>query len=255
MPANAKPTIDLLLPGYKFSFDSGGAAFCAIVLVESEGRRIIVDTGHVGRRGHLEAALRKRGLTPADIDLVFMTHVHWDHVQNFDMFGAAEMLVHPRERAYVKNPHPNDYGTPRWTSAAIETHTIQEVCEGDELAAGVRVIDLPGHSAGTMGLLVETESGVAAVVGDAVGTAENAVLRQADVVFWSPTEADDSIGKAVAASDLIYPGHDRPFRLDGETIDYLEPYSLGAFGIDPEAAGVSFRPLERKVFIMQGANP
>jgi N-acyl homoserine lactone hydrolase len=249
------PTVDPLLPGYKFSFDSGGAAFCAIVLVESEGRRIVVDTGHAGRRGHLQAALRKRGLTPEDIDLVFMTHVHWDHVQNFDMFGEAEMLVHPAERAYVKNPHPNDFGTPRWTSAAIETATIQEVSEGDELAAGVRVIELPGHSAGTMGLMVETEAGIAAVVGDAVGTAENAKLGQADVVFWSPTEADDSISKVVAASDLIYPGHDRPFRLDGDEIDYLEPYSLGAFGIDPEAAGVTFRPLERTVFIMQGANP
>jgi len=31
--------------------------------------------------------------------------------------------------------------------------------------------------------------------------------------------------------------------------------ALGAFGIDPEAAGVTFRPLERTVFIMQGANP
>jgi len=69
-------TLDILLPGYSFGTDSGTPAFCAVILVESDGRRILVDTAHVGRRVQLQEQLAARGLGVSDIDLVFMTHAH-----------------------------------------------------------------------------------------------------------------------------------------------------------------------------------
>ena len=104
-------TVDILLPGMYWSTTVSRAAFCMIALVESEGRRIIVDTGHAGRRTELEDALRGRGLTVADIDTVFLTHAHFDHVQNFDLFPDATVLLHPREHRSLERPHPNDYAT------------------------------------------------------------------------------------------------------------------------------------------------
>ena len=131
-------TLDILLPGYSFGTDSGTPAFCAVILVESDGRRILVDTAHVGRRVQLQEQLAARGLGVSDIDLVFMTHAHWDHVQNFDAFPDVPMAIHPHERKYASEPHVNDWATPQWTGAAIETHPMTEVDEGDELAKGVQ---------------------------------------------------------------------------------------------------------------------
>ena len=40
-------------------------------------------------------------------------------------------------------------------------------------------------------------------------------------VFWDVDDARSSVEKMVASSQVFYPGHDRPFRVDGEEITYL----------------------------------
>ena len=40
-------------------------------------------------------------------------------------------------------------------------------------------------------------------------------------VFWSVEQAQASLKKISEAADVIYPGHDRPFRINGENIEYL----------------------------------
>src|SRR5712692_5414986 len=100
------PKISLLLPGYSLNTDVGSIGFCSVLLIEGE-KRVLFDPGHVGRRRFLVPALESRGLTPADIDAQFLSHSHWDHVQNVDLFGAAPVLIHPTERRYGRNPHPN----------------------------------------------------------------------------------------------------------------------------------------------------
>ena len=196
-------TIDILLHGYSFGTDSGTPAFCSVILVESEGRRVLVDTAHVGRRVQLQEALAARGLTADDIDVILMTHAHWDHVQNFDAFPNTPMAIHPWERKYASEPHVNDWATPKWTGAAIETHTLQEVSGGDELAKGVTVIDLPGHSPGSIGLLVETEAGIAGLTGDAMHTAAAGIAGRSPLVFYNEDAGQrqhrqDRLGSRVA---------------------------------------------------------
>ena len=248
-------TVDVLLPGYSFGTSSGRVAFCSVTLVESGGRRVLVDTGHAGRRRELMDALARRGLGEGDVDAVFMTHAHWDHVQNFDLFSGAPVLLHPVEHAYAAAPHANDWATPRWTGAAVATHRVQEVREGDELAAGVTVIELPGHSPGSMGLLVETDDGVAAVAGDALHSGPVALRGEAPLVFFSPTRARESIARVLGAADVVYPGHDRPFRVRSGAIDYLAPFTLELHNLEPGQEGLSFRTLPPSTWVMPGANP
>ncbi len=104
-------TLDVLLHGLNFRSDVGLIGFCSIVLITGQ-KRILVDVGHVGRRTVLEEALSRRGLTPADIDVTVMTHAHWDHNQNFDLFYNAPVLIHGVERKYAHKPHRNDWATP-----------------------------------------------------------------------------------------------------------------------------------------------
>ncbi|HTW09149.1 MAG TPA: MBL fold metallo-hydrolase, partial [Acidimicrobiales bacterium] len=111
-----------LLQGFRIGTDHGSIAFCGVNLIEGyddDGmlKRIVVDTGHVGRRQALEAELERRSLSPRDIDVVLCTHAHWDHIENLNIFERAQILLHPNERRYAKRPHKNDIACPNWIDA------------------------------------------------------------------------------------------------------------------------------------------
>ena len=248
-------TVDVLLNGFSFSTNEGRPAFCAVTLVEAEGRLILVDPAHVGRRRELRAALERRGLTEASVDAVVLTHAHWDHAQNFDRFAEAPVLIHPRERRYASAPHANDWATPPWTGLALETHRLQEVAEGEEIAAGVRVIELPGHSVGSIGLLVETAAGRACVAGDAVHSGWALESGQPPIVFGSLSQARESVAKALRSADVFYPGHDRPFRAVEGGAEYLAPFALTVTNLAPEREGLRFESAPLSTWVMPGSAP
>ena len=246
------PKIDVLLQGSPMRTDVGVVGFCSVVLIEGQ-KRTLVDVGHVGRRLALQAALDQRGLKPADIDVVVMTHAHWDHSQNYDLFDHAPMLVHSYERKYAHRPHRNDWATPGWSGAMIEHHpTILEVDEGYEIEPGVRLMLTPGHSPGSISVLVETDDGVSVVTGDVLHYSNVALTRKNPLVFWNEEQATRSIERIVETADLIYPGHDRPFRVVNGEIEYLVPLQLTITGVNPDDPGVTFDTSPRPVWIMPG---
>jgi glyoxylase-like metal-dependent hydrolase (beta-lactamase superfamily II) len=247
------PKIDILMEGSSVGTDQGIIGFCAVILVEGE-KRVLFDSAHVGRRTYLQAQLQARGLAPRDIDLQVLSHAHWDHVQNVDLFDHAPLLVHRDERRYAGRPHPNDWATPKWTGAVIEMLNIQEVGEGYEIMPGCRVIDLPGHSPGSIGLQVETEDGSCLVVGDAIHNGVVALRGRNPLVFWNAEQADASIRRCVQSGALIYPGHDRPFRIRDGELSYGTAFSMTLSGVGPNVPGVSFieNPPPREQWVMPG---
>ena len=247
------PRIDILMEGYSVGTDVGIVGFCSVLLVEGE-RRVLFDSAHVGRRTYLEAQLQARGLTPGDIDVQVLSHAHWDHIQNCDVFDHAPMLIHRDERRYARRPHRNDWATPQWTGAVLETMRLQEVGEGYEVMPGCRVIELIGHSPSSIGLEVETDDGLCILAGDAIHNARVAQSGRNPLVFWDPAQADAAIRRVVQAGAIIYPGHDQPFRIKDGGIAYQTPFRMTLIGAGPETPGMSFipSPPPRPVWIMPG---
>src|SRR5262245_56870213 len=161
--ADSAPRVDLLVQGWTLNTNEGRLGFCGVTLIEVGGRRILVDVAQVGRRLLIRERLAARGLAPRDIDTVVMTHTHWDHLLNADVFEHAEFVVHKDERAYAREPHPNDWATPKYTNAILERLRVREVREGDQVAPGLTVIETPGHTVGSISLLVATGGSVSAV--------------------------------------------------------------------------------------------
>lgn len=210
--------------------DQGSISFSSVTLIEGS-KRIVVDTGPAGRRLLLLEQLRACGLTPDDIDCVVLTHVHWDHVQNLDLFPHATVMIHPRERTYCAQPHPRDWVTPRYTSTILESFRLEEVQEGDEIIPGVRVLDVPGHSPGSIALLMEGEDGVVAISSDALPNTWSVMSGLPRYVFASVEEARASIQKLLNHARVFYPGHDRPFRVDADgRVTYIEETRVRVFG-------------------------
>lgn len=199
--------VDPLLGGQGQSSDQGSIGFCGVYLVHAQGRRILFDCGHAGRRRALLRALGDRALAPRDIDLLVLSHAHWDHVQNADLF--SDVLIHPAEELA---PHGNPI-IPPWTAAILGGVALQPASDGLDLAPGVTVTALPGHTAGSIGLTVTTPTGTALLTGDAVPSA-GALRRGRCSSAVDDEAAARSMALVRAHADVVYPGHDEPFTLD-----------------------------------------
>lgn len=246
--------VEVLLDGHRVRTGEGMLGFCSLLLVEGQGRTLI-DVGHVGRRGALLDALTQRGLTPGDIDTVVLSHAHWDHAQNLDLFDASTILLHPDERRYAKAPHRNDWATPAWTGAMLshEDPRIVEVDEGYEIEPGVRILFTPGHSPGSISVVADTDDGVSVITGDVLHYSAAALTRKNPLVFWNEEQATQSIDRLVGLADVIYPGHDRPFRITaaGE-IEYLRPFEITLVNVDPDDPGFSIDRTVPAPYVMPG---
>lgn len=214
-----RPTIATLLDGYSLNTEQGNPAFCSVHLVETDAGRLLFDCGHAGRRRRLLDALARRGLTPADIGTVVVSHGHWDHVQNVDLFRNARVLLHPEELRNLADPPAEDLGTPRWTRWILDDLDVQTTGDGDNPLPGVEVLDLPGHTPGSIGLAV----GTAVLSADAVPTAAVLRARAASGHPYDQAQADASVEQVAQLADVVYPGHDAPFRIDADgNLQYVE---------------------------------
>jgi glyoxylase-like metal-dependent hydrolase (beta-lactamase superfamily II) len=239
------PRLDLLLCGNGINFQQGDLALSTMVLIRSAdaaGRevRTVIDTGHVGMRRNILEALAHRRLTPADIDYVALTHVHWDHVQNVDLFPNARIVLAAAELASIQGAVARDLVTPGWTRHLFEDGRTLPVQPGDDVIPGVELIDAAGHTPGSLAFGVEIDGVRSVMTGDALPWAEVGRLQQSALVFWDLARSQKAIGRLVELADVIYPGHDRPFRLvDGE-VRYLIDYDMTMFGADPSTPGLKF---------------
>ncbi|MCL4182927.1 MAG: MBL fold metallo-hydrolase [Burkholderiaceae bacterium] len=95
----------------------------AVHLVVEGDRAAIVDTGSNDSLPHVLAALEARGLTPAQVDWVMLTHVHLDHAGGAGLlmskFPNARLTVHPRGARHMIDPA-------RLTAATIEVYGEEE---------------------------------------------------------------------------------------------------------------------------------
>jgi N-acyl homoserine lactone hydrolase len=209
-PARGAPVIDVLLYGYVLRSGQGSAGFCGIYLIRSGPEAILFDVGHAGRRRALVASLARHGLEPGDVTTVVISHSHYDHVQNLDLFPRAALCLHPAELADA----PGDPARPPWTRHLFDGREVRPVAGATELAPGVGVLPLPGHTAGSVGLVAETDGGRAVCTGDALSSAAALRAGVPAVVRGDPAQARASLRRAAALADVIYPGHDVPFQVD-----------------------------------------
>jgi N-acyl homoserine lactone hydrolase len=214
--------IDLLIPGLPAKTDHFLFGICSLLLLRGEGRTILFDTGPFRIRPLLIEALKARGLTPKDIDTVFLTHLHWDHVENLDLFAHAEILTPRSEFEYAASPRPNDWGTPPYVRAILQDMRVTLLPEEEqEIFPGVRTLLLPGHSVGLQGLVIDTGQERAVLASDALWSARDAIRGVPDVAFFDSVKAQVSLDRALGAGDIFYPGHDRPFRFQNGKVNYL----------------------------------
>jgi glyoxylase-like metal-dependent hydrolase (beta-lactamase superfamily II) len=217
--------LDLLMPGLPAKADHFLFGICSLTLLRDGQRTILFDAGPYRVRTGLIAALQTHGLVPEQIDTVFVSHLHWDHVENLDLFGHAEILVPRSEFDYAGAIRPSDWGTPPFVREILHGMRVTLLEDREqEVFPGVTTLCLPGHSIGLMGLVVEQEREKVVIASDALWSARDAARGVPDVAFFDPKQGLDSLRKAMAAGTMYIPGHDRPFRLVDGKVNFLAEY-------------------------------
>jgi len=112
-------------------------------LLVRDGRGAFVDTGTSHSVPRLMAALRAQDLDPADVDYVFLTHVHLDHAGGagrlMQLLPNAKAVVHPRGAAHLVNPEKLISGTKAVYGEAEFARLYGEI---PPIAAG-RILEVP----------------------------------------------------------------------------------------------------------------
>lgn len=119
--------------------------------------------------GYLDNALASLELTPDDIDILILSHLHFDHAANAKAFdnGHTRILVQADELEGVKTIEGYSQGA--HIVSDFEGLPMEAVHGDQEIVPGVSVISTPGHTWGTMSLMVDLpDSGPKIFTSDAV---------------------------------------------------------------------------------------
>lgn len=179
-----------------------------VTLLHPPSGPMLVDTGgYIARLGLLKA-LKARGLAPADIRTVFLTHLHFDHSHNIDLFPQARFIVSRREWDYAANPHPDDILMPWGLHDRLRASDLTLIEGEGELEPGLHHFPAPGHTPGCHALALTAPDGARVVIaGDAIKYAKEAILARCDMGFDTVEAGTASIRRILSMADRIVPGH------------------------------------------------
>jgi len=214
-------------------------------VLRSARRTIVVDTGF----DHAEAAKRDRtitrlprealagvGVDAGAVDDVIITHLHYDH--------AGTLKDFPRARFHIQESEMQ-FATGKWMLGDVERHAysadhVAELVhrlfekrvafhsEDGEVAPGVTLHRMPGHTMGMQAVRVRTARGHVLLASDASHYYEHWVRRVPFAICWSQDDLLASYRRFDALADSedhVIPGHDPLVRS-------LYPASASALGED-----------------------
>lgn len=142
------------------------------ILLQIDGKNMIIDSGigndkldekqirnfGVLEQSNIEVSLSDLGLTVEDIDVVLMTHLHYDHASGLTSKAGAEKFISVFNNAKIytsqveweemRNPNirsANSYWEKNWKPITDQVHTFDKEME---IVPGLRVIHTGGHSDG-----------------------------------------------------------------------------------------------------------
>lgn len=159
--------------------------------------KIIIDAGPPGTRNLVEKELSKV-VDLSKVDRVIFTHLHYDHIANFDLFPNAKFYTSEEEINFFENNKLHAILNPDIVSKFnIKLHVLKEL-------EGFNIINTPGHTKGSFCLLYKKEG----------------VLFSGDTMFFNgygridfpgaePSKMEESLGKLKKLEyKVLAPGHD-----------------------------------------------
>lgn len=134
------------------NISQGVPASISTFLLEVDGKRILFDTGMGAPDSRLLTNLSAAGVTPADIDYLYLTHFHGDHIGGM---MKGDTVVFPNAEVYAAQQEydawmqmPDDKKAQVAATMEAYKERLHLVAYGDTLPCGVVALDCVGHTPG-----------------------------------------------------------------------------------------------------------
>ena len=197
-------------------------------VVRNDAHAFVVDTGFnaeaARRRGREllrcpSAGLRQIGVDASSVTDVIVTHLHYDHIGNFDLFPAATFHLQDKEMYFATGRH---MGRPDQSGAydvEAVVGMVREVYKGRvrfydgeaELASGVTLHHVGGHTLGLQVVRVRTRRGYVVLASDASHYYANMRERRPFPIVFDIDDMAAGWDRCVQLADSedhVIPGHD-----------------------------------------------
>jgi len=195
-------------------------------LVKTGSGYILIDTGWSSKRAALDKELDSAGCKPGNLELIILTHGDFDHSGNAahlrDRYGA-KIAMHRREADMVESgdmmlsrkQRPivyriffgivKLYGRLTGFNRFRPDLTVEDGTDLSGYGFDARIVDLPGHSVGSIGVLTSDGD---LFCGDLVMHDRPALHSLTDDAADLKTSIEKVKGLGVKS---VYPGHGSPF--------------------------------------------
>jgi glyoxylase-like metal-dependent hydrolase (beta-lactamase superfamily II) len=166
-----------------------------------------------------ESLLIQFGVNPKEIKKVILTHLHWDHFSNPELFENADFFVQKKDLEFYAGPlafHPSVH-------RSVETQDILtllrfnyegrvRIVDGAaQIVPGVEVLHMGGHTPGTQLVKISTAKKDMVISGDLTPYYRNLRDHIPPGIYSDLPEvlvSHQRIEKMVPSLDFIIPGHD-----------------------------------------------
>ena len=197
-------------------------------VLESGDARILIDTGYdkkeADRRGRPilrdpAEAIGALGIAAETVDTVVITHLHYDHAGGLDRYPNATFHLNPAEMAFATGPCMCDDTLRMPFTADHVCEMVQHLYAGrliynaseSEIAPGVTLHLVGGHSQGLQVVRVMTASGPLCLASDAAHYYENFEKGLLFPIVVDPHDMTAGFKKIVdlgGDASRVIPGHD-----------------------------------------------
>jgi len=205
-------------------------------LLQSEGV-ILIDGGAPGKVDIFRRAIDGLSIDPGEVQLLAMTHGHWDHIgsaRDIKELTGAKVAMHQQDKDLLEQPlRPQPGGPPGVTTwgrfliwmVGLYTRSLDipatevdimlddEGLDLTEYGIPGRVIHTPGHSRGSVSILLETGE---AFVGDLAMSQPPIRFSPGLPIFAEDLERAKQSCRLLLdlGAETIYPAHGKPFSAD-----------------------------------------
>jgi glyoxylase-like metal-dependent hydrolase (beta-lactamase superfamily II) len=185
----------VLIPGYATWVGPGQQRASGTITLIKGRTNVIVDTGVPTQKKTIINKLKEHQLTPADIKYVVITHGQSDHVGNNNLFPKATFIL----------------DTDVSTGDEYSVHNFRQ--DAFHIDDGIWAISTPGHTEHDISVIVETEDGTVAVVGDIFEKEGDWADKSWEAWSKKCDEQRKSREKVLRVAEWIVPGHGNMFRV------------------------------------------
>ena len=172
------------------------SVICTCTVISGKDFHLIVDPSIADETVMTEELKRRTGLAPNDIDMVFITHQHGDHVSGLKHFPKARWVA-GSETASILNKSGS-------FAKQIES-------AGSSLFGTIDVISTPGHTTDHHSLRFDYKGMSIVIAGDSVATKDFWDEKRMYYNALDVAESKRTMEKINSLADIIVPGHDNFF--------------------------------------------